>query len=263
MRGGLSFPLIGTVLLSAPCVSAIAGLSMLSLVGLSAMFDHNKAESRISATLWLYQQFIETANERTPMRNMPNDIPAELPVAFYGSSKPVTHLDLMKVARTVLMELHLGLWDRVCVPVTLNHTFGFGSGQILWTLVILLVSSRSRIRILMLCALFSPAGALAALTAGSTVVLPGPEKDPNTTLRALDDEGCTVFLTDTHDLVNLRPLRLSGPTSLPWWASASGSEGALRTGLVKIGSGDELGKAPLESWCGVPLVSVGKLPVPG
>jgi hypothetical protein len=118
MRGGLSFPLIGTVLLSAPCVSAIAGLSMLSLVGLSAMFDHNKAESRISATLWLYQQFIETANERTPMRNMPNDIPAELPVAFYGSSKPVTHLDLMKVARTVLMELHLGLWDRVCVPVT-------------------------------------------------------------------------------------------------------------------------------------------------
>jgi acyl-CoA synthetase (AMP-forming)/AMP-acid ligase II len=200
---------------------------------------------------------------KSPLRNMPNDIPAELPVAFYGSSKPVTHLDLMKVARTVLMELHLGLWDRVCVPVTLNHTFGFGSGQILWTLVILLVSSRSRIRILMLCALFSPAGALAALTAGSTVVLPGPEKDPNTTLRALDDEGCTVFLTDTHDLVNLRPLRLSGPTSLPWWASASGSEGALRTGLVKIGSGDELGKAPLESWCGVPLVSVGKLPVPG
>jgi hypothetical protein len=96
-------------------VSAIAGLSMLSLAGLSAVFDHNQAESRISASI---NNSLKQQRERTPLRNMPNDIPAELPVAFYASSKPVTHLDLMKVARTVLMELYLGLWDRVCVPVT-------------------------------------------------------------------------------------------------------------------------------------------------
>jgi hypothetical protein len=55
--------------------------------------------------------------------------PPSTPVAYYGNTtKPVTHSDLIKAAQAVLMELRLGDWDRVCVPVTLNHTFGFGSG---------------------------------------------------------------------------------------------------------------------------------------
>ena len=56
--------------------------------------------------------------------------PPSTPVGYYGStSKPVTHADLIRAAQSVLMELRLGGWDRVCVPVTLNHSFGFGSGH--------------------------------------------------------------------------------------------------------------------------------------
>ena len=112
----------------------------------------------------------------------------------------------------------------------------------------------------MSAAILCSAGALAALVSGSTLVLPGSGKDPNTTVRALDEEGCTVFLTDTHDLAKLRQLQLSGRTLIPWWASAGGSEGALRAGLVKVGSGDVLGMAPLDAWCGVPLTSIGNPP---
>jgi hypothetical protein len=112
------------------------------------------------------------------------------------------------------------------------------------------------------------AGALAALTAGASLVLPSPGTDPAATVRALDEEGCTVFLTDSHVLAALRPLTLAGPANLPWWAapgyvgaSAGGVEGsAPRAGLVKIGSGDALGLAPLAEWCGVPLTSVGNPP---
>ena len=67
---------------------------------------------------------------KSPIISIPSDIPAEIPVAFYGtSSKSVNHLDLIKSAHAILMELRLGTWDRVCLPVTLNHTFGFGSGS--------------------------------------------------------------------------------------------------------------------------------------
>jgi hypothetical protein len=66
---------------------------------------------------------------KSPLMVPSANLPSSTPVAYYGNtSKPVTHSDLIKAAQAVLMELRLGGWDRVCVPVTLNHTFGFGSG---------------------------------------------------------------------------------------------------------------------------------------
>jgi fatty-acyl-CoA synthase len=67
---------------------------------------------------------------KSPLMVPSTNFPPSTPVAYYGTtSKPVTHSDLIKAAQSVLMELRLGAWDRVCVPVTLNHTFGFGSGH--------------------------------------------------------------------------------------------------------------------------------------
>ena len=91
------------------------------------------------------------------------------------------------------------------------------------------------------------------------MVLPAAGTDPNATVRALDEEGCTVFFTDTHALANLRPLRLAGPAAPPWWASGGGG-GTPRAALVEVGSGDALGLMPLPDWCGVPLLSAGNPP---
>lgn len=81
--------------------------------------------------------------------------------------------------------------DRVCVPVPLFHCFGLGMGV------------------------------LAALTHGATVVLPAPEFDPGSTLRAVQDEACTSLLGV--------PAMFAAALALP--ASAY-DVGTLRTGVM-------------------------------
>ena len=66
---------------------------------------------------------------KSPLADLPSEISPDTPFAYYGTiSKAVNHSDLIKAAQIVLMELRLGSWDRLCLPVTLNHSFGFGSG---------------------------------------------------------------------------------------------------------------------------------------
>ena len=117
--------------------------------------------------------------------------------------------------------LALAANDKVCVPVPLNHAMGFGFGL------------------------------LAALSAGSAVVLPAALADSSATAAALRDEQCTVLLTDTHLMRAL--------DTLPETES-SAAAASLRTGLVKVGSGEQFGLGEGYAWAGTPFTTVGKPP---
>lgn len=87
----------------------------------------------------------------------------------YGSARAVPEEALLAAACSASNALQLCPADRVCVPITMNHTFGFGSG------------------------------ALAAFSCGASLVLPSATPCADATLRALRD-GCTVLYADAHTL---------------------------------------------------------------
>lgn len=99
---------------------------------------------------------------------------SDQPMYFYNSSKGVSQTELIDAGDAAAVELALTPADRLCLPVTLNHSFGFGSG------------------------------ALAAFRSGAALVLPSAAPSPKETVAAIkgDDsnEGCTVLYADTHTL---------------------------------------------------------------
>jgi len=106
----------------------------------------------------------------------------------------LTHNNILNNAATVAETLKLTLADRLCVPVPFYHCFGMVLGN------------------------------LAAMTRGACVVIPGPSFDPGETLRAVQQEKCTVlhgvptmFIAelqhpefDTFDLTTLRTGIMAG-----------------------------------------------------
>eukprot|EP00936_MAST-01D_sp_MAST-1D-sp1_P002217 g2217.t1 len=146
----------------------------------------------------------------------------EMAFAYYNSVSSGTTFDaLLSHGTASARELALTADDKVCVPVPLNHAMGFGFGL------------------------------LAALSVGSTVVLPAALADSSATAAALRDEQCTVLLTDTHLMRALDTL----PETESLAASAN-----LRTGLVKIGSGEQFGLGEGYAWADTRFVTVGRPP---
>lgn len=108
---------------------------------------------------------------------------SDQPMYFYNSTKGVSQLELLDAGAAAASELALSPVDRLCLPITLNHSFGFGSG------------------------------ALAAFLSGATLVLPSAAPSPKETLAALrgadGHDGCTVLYADTHTLGALTELQES------------------------------------------------------
>jgi len=144
------------------------------------------------------------------------------PFAYYNSvTRAVTRAELTAQGAAVAKQLSLTSDDKVCIPVTLNHSMGSGFGL------------------------------MAALHAGASIVLPSPTPDPHATLAALKEEECTVLFADSHTLKTFTPMGLA-KADLP----------ALRTGLIKVGSGEAFGLGEPRLLAGTELVTVGKPPSP-
>ena len=79
--------------------------------------------------------------------------------------------------------------------------------------------------------------------ANCSVILPSLTPDPHATVDAVFAQGGTVMLADTHTLKALEGME---------------APGSLRTGLVKVGSGEALGLKPPVAWSGVSFTAVGK-----
>ena len=158
--------------------------------------------------------------------------PVDDPDALHGSynGSLLSSAALGSLAADAARELSTLESDRVCVSISLLHAFGIGSA----------VGS--------------------ALTSGATVVLPAvggirgcgtPEQRADVTLQVLGSTGATQLFADTH---TLRALPSPGEAAL-----------ALRTGVVKIGSGSDFLKGVTEAakdlplvFNGVPLHAMGK-----
>ena len=89
---------------------------------------------------------------------------------------------------------------------------------------------------------------LAAFGSGASLVLPAPTPSADGTLQALE-EGCTVPYADTHTLKALMALEIEN--SIP---------ASFRSGLVKVGSGDDIGLGEARVWEGRDLITVGNPP---
>ncbi len=141
--------------------------------------------------------------------------------AYFGSLAAITEQELTTLGKMAAKHLELVPEDKVCIAITLCHSFGIGSG---------------------VCS---------ALHAGATVVLPAvggirgcgvPSERAQATATVLKGEHCTVLFADTHVVQSLPP-DLAGLS--------------LRTGVVKVGSGTDFLEATV-NYAGVPLSTMGK-----
>ena len=146
---------------------------------------------------------------------------------MFGGDKVTSGMTLASAAARAAAALDVRETDAVCVPVPLGHAMGFGFG------------------------------ALAALTSGARLVLPptmGSAADGDAarramfeaTLEALRSEKCTLVVADSHVTRSANELA----------PDLSGLD-ALRGGLVKVGSGDDVGMQDPVKFLGVDLLTVG------
>jgi fatty-acyl-CoA synthase len=141
----------------------------------------------------------------------------------YGTVKGVSEQKLLQMGEESGAALDLTSADRVCMPITLNHTFGFGSGV------------------------------LGAIGRGAAVVLPSVASCSERTYKALATEQCTVLFADSHTLK-----ALPQPAATPADQTLTSDVTQCTRGLVKIGSGDTIGCAEPRKWANAVLMTVGK-----
>ena len=108
-----------------------------------------------------------------PAMPLAADVPSNTSEHFYGTSRGVSSAALLQGGANAAEALQLQPNDRICLPITPNHIFGFGSGI------------------------------MAAVHAGAAIVLPSPSPSAEATLQALQD-GCTLLYADTHTLEALQ-----------------------------------------------------------
>ena len=157
------------------------------------------------------EEFLEFAegNQRNSSKNKQEEC-----CAFYNSATGTSWTTLQKNGEAMIEHLDIGEEDIICVPITLCHAFGMSA-------------------------------TLAALSSSCTLLLPSPTASAEHTVAALESNGGTVLLADTH---TLKALETSGFNAPP----------TLRGGFVKVGSGDIIGAGPPAQWCDVRLATVGK-----
>jgi len=140
---------------------------------------------------------------------------------YNGAS--LTHGTALSLARDAAAHLQTTPDDRACVSITLCHAFGIGSAT------------------------------GSALSSGAAVVLPAvggirgcgdPKQRAAVTLEVLRSAAATQLFADTH---TLRAFPETSDATL-----------ALRTGVVKIGSGSDFLDSPTYRFAGVTLHSMGK-----
>lgn len=146
---------------------------------------------------------------------------------YFGSDRATSGMALASCAERAVAALRMTSADAVCSPVPLGHAMGFGFA------------------------------ALAALTSGARLVIPptiGSATDGKDARRAMFDatletvrsERCTLVVADSHLTRVAEELRVDVSDLTH-----------LRGGLIKIGSGDEIGLAPPVEFLGARLTTVG------
>ena len=177
-----------------------------------------------------------------------NDIPAALGTVdrdvfdrmyYYGLPTGVSEQKLLQTGGEAGVALNLLPTDRVCLPITLNHTFGFGSGV------------------------------LGAIGRGAAVVLADERSygraSSEQTYQTLASAMCTVLFADSHLLESL-PEPQSVPPREVWWRGSQGQQFYCDVdvqwctrGLVKIGSGDAIGRTDRDTrkWANARFFTVG------
>ncbi len=107
----------------------------------------------------------ELLTQRRAELDIDDDINIQYTSGTTGFPKGVTltHNNILNNAATVADIMQLTDADRLCVPVPFYHCFGMVLGN------------------------------LAAMTKGTTVVIPGPSFDPTETLQAIQNEKCTAL----------------------------------------------------------------------
>eukprot|EP01045_Picozoa_sp_COSAG04_P028263 COSAG04_NODE_4343_length_2147_cov_5.434082_1_plen_256_part_00 len=149
------------------------------------------------------------AGEQTEL--VVDDSAAQRPQYFYNSLKGASQAALLEVGYAAAAELELSAADSVCLPITLSHSFGFGSGV------------------------------LAAFGSGASLVLPAPTPSAEGTLQALE-EGCTVLYADTHTLKALMALEIENsiPASFRSGLVKVGSGDGIGLGEARVWEGRDL-----------------------
>lgn len=144
-----------------------------------------------------------------PPRGAPPAATEGSTLGIFGGAA-LTHGDALALGQSAVLRLGMSERDRVCCSVTLMHAFGIGSA----------------------CS--------SALVSGGAVVLPAvggikgcgdPNQRASVTLEVLTSAKATIMFGDSHTLKALKAL---DATLLP-----PASDLALRTGVVKIGSGSD------------------------
>lgn len=142
--------------------------------------------------------------------------------AYFNSTKALNGSEIVDLGQQTSTQFHMTDKDRVCVSITLCHSFGIASGV----------------------------GSI--FTAGAGLVLPAvggikgcgiPSERAIATLQTLTDTDSTLLLADTHIVKNF-----------PEEATLK----ALRGGIVKTGSGSTFLKETV-SFAGVDLITMGKV----
>jgi acyl-CoA synthetase (AMP-forming)/AMP-acid ligase II len=151
------------------------------------------------------------------------------PMAYWGSLEPLTHAEALSLGAAAAAELALQPSDRVCVAITLCHSFGIGSA------------------------------CTGALLSGAAIVLPAvggirgcgvPEERATVTLRVLAAQRCSVLFADTHTLKAFESIALVE-------ARQSLDLSAMRAGVCKVGSGVDW-LDPTVEFAGIKLRTLGK-----
>eukprot|EP00941_MAST-03F_sp_MAST-3F-sp1_P006319 g6319.t1 len=150
-------------------------------------------------------------------------------LGFYNSLKGFSQKELQEFAFNSREKMELSTDDVLHLPVTLNHPFGIANGLI------------------------------AGLSCGASICLPGPGGDPienaKATLKSLrlastaDAASRNVLLGDTHTLKALQKIMDE---------EEDDKRVKVRTGLIKIGSGDNIENNNKVTFAGTPMLTVGK-----
>ena len=145
------------------------------------------------------------------------------PHAYFNSSTALQSRDVVALGEAAASKLEMAASDKVCVSITLCHSFGIASG---------------------VAAVFSRGATLVLPAVGGIRGCGNPSERAESTLQVMAATGATLLLADTH-IVKSFPSDVSSKIT------------ALRGGIVKTGSGSDFLDENV-SVGGVDLFTMGK-----
>lgn len=147
------------------------------------------------------------------------------PHAYFNSATALQSHDVVQLGEAAANKLEMVASDKVCVSITLCHSFGIASG---------------------VAAVFSRGATLVLPAVGGIRGCGNPSERAESTLQVMAATGATLLLADTHIV-----------KSFPSDLSSQSKTSTLRGGIVKTGSGSDF-LDEMVSVGGVDLFTMGK-----